>query len=303
LQGADFGQAQLQGASLARAQLQGANFMLSQLQGANLDQAQLQGALLLQAHLEGASLNLAQLQGANLTAAQLQFASLDGAQLQGANLQLAQLQGANLNNTQLQGAWLARPPPFEHFGDEARLDGASLRHTYVWRTYPPADPNGVVVSAPEAGPKYVSLDCPAGECDWSDKSYAALKSLIESSVPLRSRNEALRQIATLEKPPYVADEVATEAWTNLAKEGARSSASFNIMTKTLEEIGCAADGAPYVIGSLMRRISLMGEVAAAFLDESKCPGARGLSEENKAKLREIRDRGLPAPAGPAAAAR
>jgi hypothetical protein len=36
-------------------------------------------------------------------------------------------------------------------------------------------------------------------------------------------------------------------------------------------------------------------VAAAFLDEAKCPGARGLSEENKAKLREIRDRDLSAP--------
>ena len=45
------------------------------------------------------------------------------------------------------------------------------------------------------------------------------------------------------------------------------------------------------------------EVAAAFLDEAKCPGALGLPEGNKAKLREIRDRVLPASAGPAAAAR
>lgn len=36
------------------------------------------------------------------------------------------------------------------------------------------------------------------------------------------------------------------------------------------------------------------EVAAAFLDEAKCRGAHGLSEENKARLQEIRDRGLPA---------
>jgi len=89
---------------------------------------------------------------------------------------------------------------------------------------------------------------------------------------------------------------------------------FNTLAKTLKEIGCAADGAPYVVGALIRPISAVrvqldyrfgpnlsqeAEVAAAFLDEPKCPGARGLSEENKAKLQEIRDRSPPVP--PAAA--
>ena len=45
-------------------------------------------------------------------------------------------------------------------------------------------------------------------------------------------------------------------------------------------------------------LSQEAEVAAAFLDKAKCPGARGLSEENKAKLQEIRNRGLPAPPKP-----
>jgi uncharacterized protein YjbI with pentapeptide repeats len=308
-------QAQLQGASLARAQLQGANFMMAQMQGATLDQAQLQGAALIGAQLQGAALIGAQLQGANL----------DEAQLQGAVLEYAQLQGASLNNAQLQGAFLAQPPHFPYLGNDARLDGASLRHTYVWRTYPPANPNGAFVSAPDPGPKYIFLDCPAGECDWSEKSYAALKSLIEDSVGLR--NEALQHIGTLEKPPYVANDDVTEAWTNLAKGAERSSdAYFNTLARMLKEIGCAADGAPYVISSLMRpqnalrlgpvrAVSLVlldqrfegnpsqeAEVADAFLDKTKCPGARGLSEENKEKLQEIRDRGLPAPAGPTTAA-
>ena len=122
----------------------------------------------------------------------------------------------------------------------------------------------------------------------------------------RSRN--------LEKPPSVSDEASAKAWMDLAKESERSAGSyFNTLAKTLEEIGCAADGAPYVIGGLMRRVSQnlvqleyrferhlseQAEVAAAFLDKEKCPGARGLSEENKAKLQEIRDRG-PGPPGPA----
>ena len=127
------------------------------------------------------------------------------------------------------------------------------------------------------------------------------------------RNQVLGQIATLEKPPYVADEGSAKAWTDLAKESERSAGSYsNTLAKTLKEIGCAADGAPYVISGLIQGPGLRGlsrnssqeaEVAAAFLDEAKCPGARGLSEENKAKLREIRDRGLPASPGPGTAAR
>jgi hypothetical protein len=50
-------------------------------------------------------------------------------------------------------------------------------------------------------------------------------------------------------------------------------------------------------------LSQEADVAAAFLDEAKCLGTRGLSDEHKATLREIRDRSLPAPPGTGAAAR
>ena len=82
-----------------------------------------------------------------------------------------------------------------------------------------------------------------------------------------------------------------------------------------KEIGCAAEGAPYVMGglikyamgSLVKQLDelsddhLSGELAAAFLDEARCPGARGLPKEYKAALQEIRDRTLPAPSSPSAA--
>jgi hypothetical protein len=53
-----------------------------------------------------------------------------------------------------------------------------------------------------------------------------------------------------------------------------------------------------VIGGLIRQLddrfgddpAREDEVAAAFLDREACAGALGLSEENRAKLREIRDR-------------
>jgi uncharacterized protein YjbI with pentapeptide repeats len=312
LQGADFSLAQLQGASLARAELQDAIFMGARLQGASLDQAQLQGAGFPGAQLQGASLVLAELQGAYLVGVQLQGANLNQAQLEGAELFDAQLQGANLDNAQLQGAVLALADTQGVPLNVARLDGASLRHAYVWRTNPliAAD---ALVDAPEPGPKYLWLDCPAGECNWSKTSYEALKSLIENSVPtVGGRYQALWRIAILEKPPYIAYEVWAKAWTDLAKGSAGSAGSyFDTLAKIWKGIGCAADGAPYVIGALIsrldhrsgRNLSKWAEVAGAFLDEPRCPGARGLSEENKAKLQEIRDRGLPAPPGLGAAAR
>ncbi len=161
------------------------------------------------------------------------------------------------------------------------------------------------------------LDCdaPLSEgCDWSQKSYAALKSVIEDWVPAGGfwRAQTLKQIATLENPPYVRDEASARAWADIAEASSRSPKPYpEVLAETLEDVGCAADGAPYVMSGLIRELDYRFEkgssqeaaVAAAFLNEANCPGARGLSEENKAKLQEIRDRGLPAAPGPGPAAR
>jgi uncharacterized protein YjbI with pentapeptide repeats len=304
--------AYLQGANLDGAQLQGAWLNNAELQGANLRGAHLQGATLLAAHLQGADLDDAQLQGADLIDAQLQGADLDYAQLQGAWLNNAELQGASLRGAQLQGATLLAAQLQGAALDSAHLQDALLRKNFLWRTNPPSNTNGAFVDTPVLGPKYTGLDCSFDKqpCKWTDTSYAALKSLIENSVPAGSqRDRALRQIATLEKRPYVVDEASAKAWTDLANESARlPGLNFNTLAKILKEIGCATDGAPYVIGSLTPNLdqrfegdlSREAEVAATFLDEAKCPGARGLSEENKATLEKIRDRGLPAPPGPGA---
>jgi uncharacterized protein YjbI with pentapeptide repeats len=305
------------------AQLQGAFLDHAQLQGANLDGAQLQSAWLVGAQLQRANLQRAQLQGANLLGAQLQGAlpghalqgaNLDGAQLQGASL-VAQLQGANLLGAELQGANL----------DGAQLQGASLRGVFVWRTNPPLFTNGAFIDASEPRPKYWGLDCRLRfpeACDWTEASFAALKSVIESSVPAGvMRDQALKGIAVLEKPPYVQDYALVKAWVKLAEASARSADSYpDTLAKTLIQTGCTtpkleeyppAAANPYVVGGLTKlldqrfwgNLSQEAAVAAAFLDEAKCPGARGLSEDNKAKLQEIRDRGLAAPPGPGAVVR
>jgi uncharacterized protein YjbI with pentapeptide repeats len=317
LRKADFTGAQLSHASFSGADLREANFGCDDVGiGIKPKCTQLQGASLHRAQLQGASLDGAQLQGASLDGAQLQGASLDGAQLQGALLSSvmighlslssgAQLQGALLDGAQLQGALL----------DGAQLQGASLNHVFVWRTQPPKaeDVRGALIYGAEFAPKYSGLDCSEYVCDWSAKSYAALISLITSPVSKGYVRLVPGWIARLEAPPNAQDDVSAKAWADL--EGASISVERdpNALSKLLRQIGCAADGAPYVIGGLIRRLderfegklSQEAEVAAAFLDGAKCPGARGLSEENKAKLQGIRDRGLPAPApsGHSAAAR
>jgi Pentapeptide repeats (8 copies) len=325
LQDAFLEYANLQGASLVNAQLEAADLRYSRLRGADLFGAELQAADLQGARLEGANLDRTLLAGATLNYAILHGASLAFANLQGADLVRAQLQVASLIETQLEGASLF----------DARLEGALLRKTFVWRTDPPSSATGAFVDEPEPRPRqphfaFKSKDgaAPAREqdalpagwfdagivvdcCNWSETYYAALKLLIEDPVPAGPRrDQALRQIATSEKPPYVADEGSAKAGMHLAEKTARSAGSyFNTLAKSLKEIGCAADGAPYVIGGLIHQleeppkllqphfrfggdISLEAELAASFLDEARCPGARGLSEENRAKLREIRDRAL-----------
>ena len=302
LQEADFAFARLQGASFDGAQMQGDIFFYAQLQGVNLDNAQLQGSEFGGVSMQGASLQATQLQGAWLEKAQLQGVELDYALLQGTNLHEAQLQGASLIFTQLQGANLY----------EAQLQGATFLYNIVWRTYPPSNAEGAYVVGPEPGPKNSWVNCTTSECDWSEASYTTLKSLIENLDPF-VRVRALQLIAVLGKPPFVADEASAKVWKDLAEESARSAGSyFDTLAKTLKAIGCAAEGAPYVVGGLIPRLdwrfsnlhpSQEAEVAAAFLDEAKCPGARGLSEENKAKLQDIRVRGLAAPPGPGTLAR
>jgi hypothetical protein len=73
------------------------------------------------------------------------------------------------------------------------------------------------------------------------------------------------------------------------------------------ETGCDAEGAPYVVRELLSRLTgkfspfalqspHLPVLATAFLDEEHCPGAHGLSDADKAKLKAIRDRApLPAP--------
>jgi uncharacterized protein YjbI with pentapeptide repeats len=286
LLGAQLGIAQLQGVQLNGAELYGASLFGARLQGASLDLAKLQGAWLDFARLQGASLGLAQLEGASLKSALLQGTELDGAQLQGALLDGAQLQGASLR--------------------DAQLEGASLENVYVWR----ADARKATwantrVFNQQSSPKHVCLNQGFIVSDWSANSFEKFKQELRGQIPPSfNRQKAMAKIAGLD-PTQVQEEEGEIA--NAWLDQARSSPTQEIYEKSLTELwretGCAAEGAPYVLQSLAARFepsfdqgspfakhsAEKAKLAAAFLDAEHCPGARGLSGDEIAKLKAIRD--------------
>jgi hypothetical protein len=115
-----------------------------------------------------------------------------------------------------------------------------------------------------------------------------------------------------------------KAWTDLEQ----SQPEFDVQQNILRETGCSITGAPFVIeglifqggvksrsNDLLLLINVMGPfggrfgadrshpaaLAQYFLDEANCQGARGLSEEDRSNLREIRDGAWPGSDGSAPA--
>jgi len=290
--------AQLQGASLFNAQLQGTQLQNAQLQAASLDRAQLQGASLDGARLQGAELGRAGLEGTSLGYAQLQGALLNGARLQAAWLSYAQLQGASLHYAQLQGAELV----------SAQLQGASFVEACVWRADArQADWEDTRVTRPQTGPK-------GDKCEWTAASFAELKQLITAEVPEGASKFAMYRIEHRLDPTKAleGEKEMAEIWAARERETPAPEVYEKSVAELWRKTGCGADGAPYVLEALTIRLSIPAAtpfhyqsdaanhyqsdaakaLAAAFLDEAHCPGAHGLSEADKAKLKEI--------AGPAA---
>jgi hypothetical protein len=231
--------------------------------GLHSPQAEFQGADLTQAQLQGADLTQAQLQGAGLTLAQLQGAKLDSAQLQGASLGCVQLQGASLDCTQLQGA--------------------SLDHVFVWRTKAPRD-----VDAERARINELQ------QTSETHGDFADLKQKVETVVPRDYRERAPARISLLD--PDKKSEWQPGAWTHLEQSSPQPKDYENTLRAVFQRVGCASVGAPYVIhGLVMSRFNQRftadpaqaASVATTFLTEETCPGARGLSESDKAKLHDF----------------
>ena len=253
----------------------------ARLQGASLVGAQLQGALLDRAQLQGASLDGAQLQGAWLDRAQLQGASLDGAQLQGASLDRAQLQGASLDRAQLAGRVACR-----------NLCLASRR--------PTIDATDAYVERPETGRKYRGLDCdrraslatgrarPTPRCGGSSRT----------EFP-RGTCERRRWPASPVLDPEKQENRLPRSGLELEKNRPALAEYQKSSPKCSREIGCKAEGAPYVVRGLLPRLdgawTPPRRAGGGCLSERRSlPGrARPVGRGQSGSLREISDRAPP----------
>jgi uncharacterized protein YjbI with pentapeptide repeats len=294
LQGAKLVQATLQGADLSHAELQGANLEAAYLQGAWLASAQLQGASLEGAHLEGASLLLAKAQGAVMDKAWLSGTDFGGAVLQAASFSRARLEGAVFDSAVLHGAIF----------DGASLRGASLRWVGVWRTKLPQTRGPIRLTDPDVGPgiPMATQACSDQSCKWASQDFDKTRKIIEQ-VPVESyRDRALREFIKLDPGAAFEDEEQmAQEWTRLAASPSSPEAYETSLASELGAAGCAATGAPYVISGLLslweERFSANSPhpsaVATAFLNKARCPGAAGLSEDDRAKLRAMQKPAAP----------
>ena len=311
IQSANLDGARLQGASLEQVWGPDAHLWSAHLQGASLDLARLWGADMIEAELQGASLSRVEFQGAWLQSARLQGASLDGAELIGADLAGAhldgaallnhvQLNGARLDDAQLQGALLDSVDLWGASVKHTKLQSASIRKTFIWRTDArTADMTDARVHAVDSEPK---LRFGNFALDWSDQSFRDLKERIEKTVPEGEVREfALRRIQTLDpETPLSEERQMAEYWDKLQALSPAPAAYEEKLAQRWRQIGCSTDGAPYVLAGLIRNLESgyspfspgsvqVPRFAADFLKDD-CAGARGLSDDAKAKLKALRDR-------------
>jgi uncharacterized protein YjbI with pentapeptide repeats len=283
--------ARLRDAVLVRADLRNAKFNEADLQGAqlqdgNLDDAQLKGANLDNANFLRARLTNAQLTGASLEGTNLQGASLEDSRLRGAWLKLAQLQNATLSYAWLDGAWL----------DSANLQGADLGHTELrsaWLVN--TDLQGANLG--RVGLENALVD---GALAWraniNPEGDEDALVRVPKSIPTGDFGAVKRQ--TDSKMSTADDEEIAKTWIRLEEKSPSSELYQDKVAGRLKELGCESDGAPYVIHGLLRQLVRRFDrpqqdslhpaaLAAAFLDEATCPGARGLSDDDRIALQKI----------------
>ncbi|MCA3360600.1 MAG: pentapeptide repeat-containing protein, partial [Roseomonas sp.] len=230
---------------------------------AQLDGAQLQGASLEGALFQGASLGWAQLQGASLDRAQLQGASLDGAQLQGALLSRAQLQGALITKAQI---WRMR-------ATRAALDDAQLRDLGFSDAAP----------CPDRVPPGAACPNPRSWDAWTEE----WTKFIPSG---QQRDAALQSLAVLTANNQPAGaETAQGTWRNHPPPQPEA------VAKRLGELACGPDHAPHIARGIWwqilreepRNLGTQRQTLAERMLGDDCPGARGLTEDQRGLLTAI----------------
>jgi uncharacterized protein YjbI with pentapeptide repeats len=289
-------EANLQDAEISYALLDGATLIGAKLDGAILDATKMRGAQLVGASMIGAQLQAAFLQGATLDEAKLDGADLSGVWLQAASLRRARLIAASLYGADLRGALLEQAELLGARMDVANLDGASLDGIVVWLATPPNRPPGEArVVALRTRPQVYETRARALEPvlrDWSAEDYAALAASAKDFRTGTVAELATQRIAKLDPSLHPEqDPPNVQAWKNL-QDGSPSPDEYRQkLTEVLRATACAPEGAPYVAAAVIRQINPRHTdaklLATALLDPAKCPGARGLPEDQQQYLRSM----------------
>jgi uncharacterized protein YjbI with pentapeptide repeats len=308
IEGVILEEAQMQGAILFRAEMQGANLFRTEMQGANLSGAEMQGTDLTVAKLQGADLSFAKMQGANLSVAEMQGANLYKAEMQGADLAIAEMQGADLSFAKMQGADLsfakmqgANLYKAEMQGADlaaAEMQGANLYGAALWLATARsanlylADDRDMTVTDPFAEPDPAKRAARASE---------AIEGWLAEIPHEDVRKSALERLATLREPSSLLGKRAPGAWNPWLDAASLPVVEWTQSTEeelaiALGELGCDAGKAPDIARGLLNRVHLKTvlrrhrpyqPMLATALLAPDCAGARGLTEEERAQLREI----------------
>jgi hypothetical protein len=183
-----------------------------------------------------------------------------------------------------------------------RLEGASLRNVFVWRADArSANAKGAWIDTVVSEPKQFcgNRNGPAG-CDWSNVWWSDFKKGIEHEVPEGVlRAEILKRLdPRLDPAKPLKDEVEiTQRWAELQSSSLTLSAYEGELFNQWQRIGCAVDGAPYVLTGLIHTLQAhtspfkydspqLARLEAEFLKED-CAGGRGLSEDTKGILKAL----------------
>jgi hypothetical protein len=245
-------------------------------------------AVLDRADLRKADLTGARLTEASLNAAKLQHTWLSGAQLQGASLREARLQGVSLLEAQLQGADLGG----------AWLQGADLRKAEAWRVRAAESHTDDMLStdlrfdptSPCPGLGLPEVPCPR------PRSWAEWLEVWVAEIPGGGAH-ARRRLDVLLAANDPSDATATRtAWAQ------REQPAQQMMARYLGDIACDDTAAPHVSRGILQQIASpialtpfyggrgLGpyrSVLANRIASNDCPGARGLTDDDRRRLAAI----------------
>lgn len=134
-----------------------------------------------------------------------------------------------------------------------------------------------------------------GTCDPFSVWIKNLKNTItEEIIDDKTRADAIGRIARLDPAYHFEDEDdIAEHWAMLNESSPLISNRRATLVQQLQATGCAVQGSPYVFRQLLDRFGTFdtkesARLAEAFLDDQHCPGAKGMTEAEKATLKQMR---------------